>query len=213
VVACWYLWWIRRRITHNESIPPTVCWSISVLAIASNYHKALTKTSRPLEQKWVKPDPRFVKVNVDVAYYEDEGMGATSAVLRDEKGNFIAATCKFIPFAADVVTTEAMAMRDGLVLANSLGFNRLEVESDSMQVINFCTGQSRWWDAATAIFAERVDTSTLIGKVIYKHCYRSSNQAGHVLANYSYCSKLSLVWMNEPPGMLVSKLVDNVSIN
>ncbi|VAI46438.1 unnamed protein product [Triticum turgidum subsp. durum] len=32
-----------------------------------------------------------------------------------------------------------MVMRDGLKLANSLGFNRLEAESDSTQVINFCT--------------------------------------------------------------------------
>ena len=182
------------------------------MAIASNYEKAFTKTFRPQEYKWVKPNPKFVKVNVDAAYYQDEGMGATSVIIRDEKGNFIAATCKFIPFAADVVTTEAMAMRDGLELANSLGFNRLEAESDSMHVINFCTGQSRWWDAAAAIFAECVDTATLIGKVIYKHCYRSSNQAAHVLANYSYCNKISLVWMNEPPDVLDSKLVDDVSI-
>lgn len=31
-------------------------------------------------------------------------------------------------------------------------------------------------------------------------------------ANFSYCNKLSLVWMNKPPDMLVSKLVDDVSI-
>lgn len=99
-----------------------------------------------------------MKVNVDAAFYEEEGMGAISAILRDEYGNFIAAKCRFVPFAADVVTTEAMAMKDGLELANSLGYNRLEAESDSMQVINFCTRQSRWWDAATAIFAECVDS-------------------------------------------------------
>ena len=72
------------------------------------------------------------------------------------------------------------------LLANSLGYNRLEAESDPMQVINFCTGQSRWWDAATVIFAECVDT-TAIGKVVYKHCYRSVNQAAYVLANHSNC--------------------------
>ena len=52
-VACWYLWWIRRRITHNESVPPIVRWPISVMAIASNYEKAFTKTFRPQEYKWV----------------------------------------------------------------------------------------------------------------------------------------------------------------
>ncbi|XBI00172.1 hypothetical protein VPH35_129307 [Triticum aestivum] len=95
---------------------------------------------------------------------------------------------------------------------NSLGFNRLEAESDSMQLIEFCTGQTRWWDVAAAIFADCVDTTTSIGKVIYKHCYRSSNQVAHVLAKFTYCNKLSLIWMNEPPGVLVSKLIDDVSI-
>ena len=104
-----------------------------------------------------------------------------------------------IPFAADIVATEAMAMKDGLELANSLGYSRLELESDSMQVINFCTGQSRWRDAATAIFAECVDMATAIGKVVYKHCYRSANQAAHVLANHSYCNKISSFWLHEPP--------------
>lgn len=82
-------------------------------------------------------------------------------------------------------------MRDGLALANSLGFNRVEEESDSLQVINFCSGQTRWWDSAAAIFAECLDISSLIGKVIYKHCPRSCNQAAHVLANFGFCSKSS----------------------
>lgn len=84
-----------------------------------------------------------------------------------------------------------MAMRDGLELANSLGFNHLEAESDSILYTNdqfvYRTVQmvGRKHAAAT-IFAKCVDTTMAIGKVIYKHCYRSSNQAAHVLANYSY---------------------------
>ena len=54
-------------------------------------------------------DPKFVKLNVDAAYSEDEGMGATAAVIRDERGTFLAAQCKLVTHAADVVTTEAMA--------------------------------------------------------------------------------------------------------
>ena len=104
-----------------------------------------------------------------------------------------------------------MALRDGLFLANSLGFNRVEAESDSLIVIESCAGDTRWWDDAAAIFAECVDISSLIGKVKFKHCYRSSNQAAHVLTNYSYCNKLCSHWTDEPPGCLVSNLVDDVT--
>ena len=63
--------------------------------------------------------------------------------LRNERGNFIAAQCIYIPYAGDVVTVEAMAMRNGMEFVNSLGFPRVEVESNSLQVINFCTGQTQ----------------------------------------------------------------------
>lgn len=97
-----------------------------------------------------RPDPGYTKLNVDAAFFADEGSGATTAVIRDIRGNFIAAQCKFIPVAANAITTEAMATRDGLAFANSLGLDRIEAESDSLQVINFCNGQERWWDEAAA---------------------------------------------------------------
>ena len=128
------------------------------------------------ETKWSKPDPRCTKVNVDAAFFADEGLGATSAVLRDDRGNFIAAQCKFIPHAANVITVEAMAMRDGLEFANSLGLNQVDAESDSLQVINYCNGQTRWWDDAAALFVECVDLGSMIGKVMFNHCLRSFNK-------------------------------------
>ena len=209
-VGAWYLWWVRRELTHDGSPPPPSRWPISVLAIANNFHQANLKIRVVHEHKWSKPEPKFVKLNVDASFHMDEGAGAIAAVLRDSNGNFLAAQCRFIPYAADVVTTEAMAMRDGLIFANSLGFPRVEAESDSLMVIDYCTGQTRWWDAAAAIFAECVDVSSSIGKVKFKHCYRSSNQAAHVLANHGFCNKISSCWMGEPPGCLVPNLVDDV---
>ena len=92
------------------------------------------------ETRWCKPDPRFTKLNVDAAFFADEGSGATAAVLRDDRGKFIAAQCKFIPVATDAITTKATTIRDGLAFVNSLGFSRIEAESDSLNVVNYCQG-------------------------------------------------------------------------
>ena len=142
-------------------------------------------------------------------------MGAVSTVLRVEHANFIAAKCKFIPFAGDVVKNEGMAMRDGLELDNCLGFNHLEADLTlfSIQVTNFCTETVQMVGCrhgAAIIFAECVDVSVLIGKVKFRHCFRNSNQVAHVLANYSFCNKTSSTWKNEPSGCLISKLMDDV---
>lgn len=122
VVGGWYLWWIRRELTHNGSPPLPSRWPMSVLAIANNFHEANKKSRENHVQRWLKPNPKFMKVNVDAAFYENERAGATAAVIHDDKGNFLAAQCKFLTHAANVVTSEAIAMRDGLAFANSLGF-------------------------------------------------------------------------------------------
>uniref|UniRef100_A0A8I6Y5C3 RNase H type-1 domain-containing protein n=1 Tax=Hordeum vulgare subsp. vulgare TaxID=112509 RepID=A0A8I6Y5C3_HORVV len=105
-----------------------------------------------------------------------------------------------------------MAMRDGLHLVNSLGFNRVEAESDSLSVIKCCQGQDQWWDAAAAVFAECIDMATSIGKVIFSHCFREANSVAHELAKFSFCNKVEDNWTNEPPEFLVSQLVNDVLI-
>ena len=61
------------------------------------------------------------------------------------------------------MTVEAIAMRDGLSFTNSLGFNIIEAEPDSINVVNYCQGQDQWWDASAAIFVDYIDATTLIG--------------------------------------------------
>ena len=93
---------------------------------------------------------------------------------------------------------------------NSLGFPRVEAESDCTMVIEYCSGQTRWWDAVAAIFAECVDVSLAIGNVIFKHCNCSPNNAAHVLASHSFCNTISDSWIGEPPSILVFGLVDDI---
>ena len=69
---------------------------MAVLAITNNYQVANDKERTTTEQRWCKPEPRCVKVNVDAAFFIDEGVAATAAIIRDDKGNFLAAQCKYI---------------------------------------------------------------------------------------------------------------------
>ena len=79
-------------------------------------------------------------------------------------------------------------------------------------MINFCTGQSQWWDVAAAIFSECVDLATSIGTVNYKHCKRNANVVAHKLVSYSFCNRTSVSWVDEPPGWLTSSLVNDVTV-
>jgi hypothetical protein len=51
----------------------------------------------------------------------------------------------------------------------------------------------------------------LIGNVSFKHCPREANEVAHVLARECFASKLSCNWVDEPPGFLMEKLINDVT--
>jgi ribonuclease HI len=119
---------------------------MSILGIVLN---ARTNKPTPIgdeKVQWSKPEPRFMKLNVDAAYYEDTRSGSFGAMIRDFQGNFMGAKCGLIPSMESASMAEAIAMQEGLVLANSMGINRLIVESDSIETVEACTDEARWWN-------------------------------------------------------------------
>ena len=70
-VTSWYLWWIRRRHTHNEDVPQLFRCKMSVLSIVANATKASKPSVVEAETKWVRPEPRHVKLNVDASFHVD----------------------------------------------------------------------------------------------------------------------------------------------
>jgi ribonuclease HI len=208
-VTCWYLWWIRRRRTHNESVPPLFRCKMSVLAIAN----AANARGKPIltEYHWETPLARQLKVNVDGSFHLEEREGAAAAVIRDCEGKFIAASSVFLTNISSAATAEAMAMREGLALANRLGCNNIIMESDSKETVDACTGSEIWWGESAAIFADCVDLAALIDKVSFKHCPREANEVAHEIASNSFSSRNSYNWVDEPSDFIICKLLNDVT--
>jgi ribonuclease HI len=71
---------------------------------------------------------------------------------------------------------EAMAMLHGLSLVNQIGCNSVEAESDSIEVIQICTGENCMWNEATAIYSDIFVQATSIGTVEFSHCMRDTKK-------------------------------------
>jgi hypothetical protein len=98
-VSCWYLWWIRQRRTHNETVPSMMNCKMSILSMVAN----AAKLSNPMagqSEKWTRPAPRQVKLNVDASFYAESQDGSVGAILRDYQGQFLAASSKVRPHVA-----------------------------------------------------------------------------------------------------------------
>ena len=92
--------------------------AISIRALATNYTRSLTPKlpMRPRDHMWNKPSYGMMEVKVDSTFHADTLLGASGAVVRDDKGDFIAAASWFIPHVRDVDSAELMAIRNGIYL-------------------------------------------------------------------------------------------------
>jgi hypothetical protein len=92
----------------------------------ANVAKIVKSAPRDSETKWTRPASRQVKLNVDAYFYADQQAGSVGAILHDYQGHFIAASSKFLPHVASPTMVEALAMKEGLLLANRMGCNSLK---------------------------------------------------------------------------------------
>jgi ribonuclease HI len=168
----------------------------------ANYAKAEGKPRVVFKRTWEKPRSSFLKLNVDATFSVDDMSGAVGAVIRDAHGNFVIASSKFLQNVSSPAMAEAQAMLHGLELANSIGCNALEAESDSIEVITYFSGEVEMWNEATAVYADCITITSMIGKVEYKHCLRETNEVAHLIARNSFISHISCIWVGEPPSLL-----------
>jgi hypothetical protein len=100
----------------------------------------------------------------------------------------------------------------GLELALEIGCNRLVAESDSFETIEACTGETRWWNESSAIFAECVDMIPFIGTISFKFCLREANQVVHEIARFCFSTNVSCNWVYEPPSFIFDSLINDVTV-
>jgi hypothetical protein len=107
---------------------------------------------------------------------------------------------------------QAMAMKNGLILANTLGCNAVVAKSDSLDTIESYLVEQTWWTMPAAIYADCVDLATSIGDVSFKFCPREANKTIHELVRQCFTSKISCNWENEPPNFLLNNFINNIII-
>ena len=62
-------------------------------------------------------------------------MSATRAVLRNHSGRFVSGRARRYPYGLDSLASEALACKDGVLLVAERGVQRLQVETDSQELV------------------------------------------------------------------------------
>ena len=86
---------------------------------------------------WLEKTSCWVfKINTDGATVDDGRRSSIGVVIRDSKGEVVAALCRILPGCFSVDEIEALAIEARIMLARELDLHHVIVESDSLLVVN-----------------------------------------------------------------------------
>ncbi len=86
-------------------------------------------------QKWRKPQPGWMKLNVDGSFDPNYENGGTGTILRDERGTVIFSSCRFFGRCSDAREMELLAYKEGIALAIQWTLKPIVVESDCLEAV------------------------------------------------------------------------------
>ncbi|XBJ18075.1 hypothetical protein VPH35_009334 [Triticum aestivum] len=116
-----------------------------------------------------------------------------------------------IDWCADVLTTETLALRFGLILARKASCNRLIVNSNNMEVIDTMKNGGQSTGAAAAVFDDCYFMTCDFSVTRFEHCNTKTNKVAHELARLAKFSK-TRDWCEEPIDNILSFLIDDVTL-
>lgn len=90
---------------------------------------------------WYSPDKDWFQLNSDAAIHKTKGVAGLGVVIRNARGEFMAASTSQSSYFGDIEFAEASAILKGIKLVEDLGFLPLLIESDSVNVISLISGK------------------------------------------------------------------------
>lgn len=109
----------------------------AIHALPLNFTRAEAKPSiGPRQNTWLVVLEAQQVLNVDTSFREEDNSGSCRAIIRDHRGNFMAASTSHLEHVSDVVSAEAVSLLEGLKLIQRMGCNNVFIRMDNIIVVN-----------------------------------------------------------------------------
>ncbi|KAL5797550.1 hypothetical protein ACOSQ2_002370 [Xanthoceras sorbifolium] len=216
-VTLWVLWFDRNSFVHNgalKEVQDFLPFSVSLLEEFQNTAGACSvlKEVPSLQPRsaeilsWVPPPSGSLKLNSDASFLKDSACSfvGLGAAIRDSTGRVVAAVSKCFAGSFSAETGEALALREGLLLAKNLGCAVCWVESDASNVIKAVVVSDLNLGLASPIFSDIKALCRVVGVVKCQAISRKRNSLAHSLASFACSSKEDHFWFNSEPSCIFS---------
>ena len=131
ITVMWAVWHSRNNYTHGEQeYQPSHSMIIIEEIVRALEIPATIKTQAVGPSRWQPPGEGWGKINTDGTTHSVRGRGGAGFVARDHHGSFLRAGGSRFEGVTDPLTLELLACRDALAMAQDMGLQQVEVETD-----------------------------------------------------------------------------------
>ncbi|XP_020424530.1 uncharacterized protein LOC18781828 [Prunus persica] len=164
--------------------------------------------------KWSPPPAGKYKLNVDAAFIPETGVGGIDVVVRNDKGEVMAAMALPLASATSSKHAEIMAFLFEMKFAWDAGFSSILIESDSQGVVNDVKkDEEESWASDGHLIDDIKRSLQHFEDVIISFSPRGGNQVAHFLAKHALNCNTMVTWIEEVPFWLESIVNDDMVVS
>ncbi|KAK9991883.1 hypothetical protein SO802_026868 [Lithocarpus litseifolius] len=216
-VQAWLIWNQRNYVMHGGQLKDPKCLNKRAEDFLLDFQQAqlqltVVRAEHFNSDQWQPPPPDVYKLNFDIAVFSGLDRTGIGTIIRNDKGEVMAAMSAVGPRAENSEEAELLACRRALEFAVDAGFSSLIIEGDNANVIQ-------------AISSSLPDHS-ILGCVVDDIRYlihglswartnpirREGNTVAHVLAQYARHLDEDLFWIEDSPPPALAALFHDASL-
>ncbi|XP_071680070.1 uncharacterized protein [Lolium perenne] len=154
--------WLENRAASSNAEELKKCWSKLWHIQPETKRKGTPSPSHPI---WIPPPGNWAKINVDAGVARSGEHGVVAAVARSASGVYLGGSAVLIIGISNPEVLEALAVREGLNLAQDLLLTKVRLASDCLSVINALKEEN--WGSYSQILQEIKRTSRDLEELTY----------------------------------------------
>ncbi|KAL9422787.1 hypothetical protein AB3S75_034963 [Citrus x aurantiifolia] len=138
IAVCWAIWHSRNCFVFEGKMKDPLFSATRAEAVVESYRRIKSGKNNVLagqQQVWKPPPPGLFKVNVDATTNLSKQRGGIGAVVRDSRGDYVAAVAQRTTLKGNVADIEAEVVLLGIQVARKANCAHFVIESDSKEVV------------------------------------------------------------------------------
>ncbi|XP_035547305.1 uncharacterized protein LOC118348876 [Juglans regia] len=164
-------------------------------------------------KQWKKPKDGWLKANFDAAIDEQNCVVGLGIIIRNSKGEVMAAYSEPQRMKAKAVLVEAIALRRTIEVCKEMGFNKVVFEGDTLVMINALKENVVCWTWYGQVVEEVKSSLKELLHWKIQFVRRDGNMIAHKLAKFALNIGNLTCWIEECPVFISSLVAFDMACN